>query len=481
MKEINRREFLKRLGVAGATVTGVTSLASCGEKTDDQVYDPSGTATGEIPTDQMEMRTLGEDKISLLGYGCMRWPDMENPDGEGRILDQEQINKLVDYAIAHGVNYFDTAPVYCQGKSEKATGIALARHPRESFYVATKNSNQSFARPGVTPEEIFRRSKEMYEHSLSELGIDYIDYYLLHNIGGGGDQCLDVLNQRFFESGVLDFLVEEKKKGKIRHLGWSFHGNVKVFDHMLQLHDEGKYHWDFVQIQMNYVDWENAAEGRNVDAKYLYTELEKRNIPAVIMEPLLGGRLSKLPNYVVGILKGKEPEKSAASWAFRFLGNFPNILCILSGMTYMEHLQDNLRSFNPYKKLTDEEMQFLFDTAKIINEYPTIPCNDCKYCMPCPYGLDIPAILLHYNKCVNEGSVPESVQDPKYKELRRKFLVTYDRAVPKIRQAYHCTGCNECVEHCPQQIRIPNELQRIDKFIEDLKQDKLGVTEEEKA
>lgn len=481
MKHINRREFLKTLGLAGAAATGV-SLSSCGgKKAEDQMYDPNGTVTGEIPTDKMEYRSypsLDNDKVSLLGYGCMRWPMIPNPDGEGEIVDQEQVNKLVDYAIAHGVNYFDTAPVYLQGKSEKATGIALSRYPRESYYIATKCSNPSFARPGVPPEEVFQRSKEMYEHSFSELGVDYIDYYLLHNIGGGGESCLDVLKQRFFDCGMLDFLVEEKKKGKIRRLGWSFHGNVQVFDYMLKLHDEGKYHWDFVQIQMNYVDWENAAEGRNVQAKYLYAELEKRNIPAVIMEPLLGGRLSKLPNHVVGILKQQEPEKSVASWAFRFLGNFSDVLCILSGMTYMEHLEDNLRSFAPYKKLTDEEMKFLFDTAKIINDYPTIPCNDCKYCMPCPYGLDIPAILVHYNKMVNEGSVPESVKDPRYAELRKKYLVTYDRSVEKLRQADRCTNCNECIEHCPQQIRIPQQLQRIDKFVEDLRQDRLGIEQE---
>lgn len=485
MKHIDRREFLKTLGLAGAAATGISTLAGCGSnQAEEMTYDPNGTVTGEIPTDKMEYRSypsLGDDKVSLLGYGCMRWPMIPNPDGEGEIVDQEQVNKLVDYAIAHGVNYFDTAPVYLQGKSEKATGIALSRYPRESYYIATKCSNPSFARPGVPPEEVFQRSKEMYERSFSELGVDYIDYYLLHNLGGGGDDCMNVLKQRFFDCGMLDYLVEEKKKGKIRRLGWSFHGNVKVFDYLLQLHDEGKYHWDFVQIQMNYVDWENAAEGRNVQAKYLYAELEKRNIPAVIMEPLLGGRLSKLPNHVVGILKQQEPEKSVASWAFRFLGNFPDILCVLSGMTYMEHLQDNLRSFAPYKKLTDDEMKFLFDTAKIINDYPTIPCNDCKYCMPCPYGLDIPAILVHYNKMVNEGSVPESVKDPRYAELRKKYLVTYDRAVEKVRQANHCTNCNECIEHCPQQIRIPQQLQRIDKFVEDLKQNTLGVETAEKA
>ena len=479
MKHIDRREFLKTLGLAGAAATGV-SLSSCGGKqAEEQMYDPNGTATGEIPTDKMEYRSfenLDNEKVSILGYGCMRWPTIPNPNGEGDIMDQETINKLVKYAYDHGVNYYDTAPVYCQGRSEEATGIAIKQLPREKIFVATKNSNQSLARPENTPEVIFQRSKEMYENSMKKLQIDYIDYYLLHSIGGGDDP-MATLNQRYFESGVLDYLVEEKKKGKIRRLGWSFHGDVKVFDYMLQLHDEGKYHWDFVQIQMNYCDWEHAS-GRNVPAQYLYAELDKRQIPVVIMEPLLGGRLSKLPNHVIGILKGQEPERSAASWAFRFLGNFPGILTVLSGMTFMEHLQDNLRSYAPFKKLTDEEMQFLFDTAKIINDYPTIPCNDCKYCMPCPYGLDIPAILVHYNKMVNEGSVPESVKDPRYAELRKKYLVTYDRTVEKLRQASHCTNCNECVEHCPQQIRIPQQLQRIDKFIEDLKQNTLGVEKE---
>ena len=142
-------------------------------------------------------------------------------------------------------------------------------------------------------------------------------------------------------------------------------------------------------------------------------------------------------------------------------------------MTYMEHLQDNIRTFSPLDPITDEERQFLFDTADLMAQYPTIPCNDCKYCMPCPYALDIPAILLHYNKCVNEGNLPKSRQDPNYREARQAFLVGYDRKVPKLRQASHCIGCNECVPHCPQRINIPKQMQRIDQFVEQLKQDTL--------
>ena len=470
---ISRRGFLKVMG-AGATVAAGAAVASCAPKKDPQ-YDPAGHHTTEVPVGQMTYRTTPStgDKISLLGYGCMRWPTLPQPDANGNIIDQERVNELIDYAMAHGVNYYDTAPVYVQGQSERATGIALKRHPRESFYVATKMSNQRYAGQGLSPQELLKRSQEMYYNSFKELQIDYIDYYLLHSIGGGSG--IPLLMERFFDNGMLDFLVKEKEAGRIRNLGWSFHGDVAVFDYMLQLHDEGKYKWDFVQIQMNYLDWTHAKETnpRNVNAEYLYGELAKRNIPCTIMEPLLGGRLSNVPNHIVARLKQQEPENSVASWAFRFCGTFPIVLSVLSGMTYMEHLQDNIRSLAPVVPLSEADLAYLEDTASLMVTYPTIPCNSCQYCMPCPYGLDIPGILVHYNKCVNEGNVPESRQDPNYKKARQAFLVGYDRSVPKLRQASHCTGCNQCSPECPQRIDIPAQMQRIDKYVEALKQETL--------
>ena len=192
------------------------------------------------------------------------------------------------------------------------------------------------------------------------------------------------------------------------------------------------------------------------------------------MEPLLGGRLSKVPDHVVAHLKQRKPENSVASWAFRYIASKPDVLTVLSGMTYMEHLQDNIRSYSPLEPLTSEEQEWLEgETASLIKSYPTIDCNDCKYCMPCPYGLDIPAILTHYNRCVNRGQVPESQQAKNYQEARRAFLVGYDRSVPRLRQADHCIQCRACVPHCPQQIDIPAQLQRIDEFVEKLKQNKL--------
>lgn len=471
MKEINRREFLKTLGASAAAATGATTLVGCMPNQDGSVdaIDPAGTETSPIPTDKMEYRSfesLDNDKVSLLGYGCMRWPMIPNPNGEGEIVDQEQVNALVDYAIEHGVNYFDTAPVYLQGQSEAAMGIALSRYPRDKYYIATKLSNMS------NPDIEF--SKNMYYSSFKNLKVDYIDYLLMHTVGMGG---METFSRRFIENGMMDFLVKEREAGRIRHLGWSFHGDVAVFDFLLKLHDEGKYHWDFVQIQHNYIDWK-LAKGFNTPAEYLYGELAKRNIPVVVMEPLLGGRLSKLPDHIVARLKQREPEKSAASWAFRYAGTMPQILSVLSGMTYMEHLQDNLRSFAPFKPLSEDEINFLYETAGLINQYETVPCNDCKYCMPCPYGVDIPAILLHYNKCVNQGNIAESTQDPDYRRLRQVYLVGYDRSVPKLRQADHCIGCKTCNPHCPQSINIPQQLQKINDYVESLKQDTLGQVKE---
>ena len=453
---INRRDFLKIVGAG--TVTATTALYGCGNKNGSQ-------NKNNLQTDgaMTYRRNPHGDDVSLLGYGCMRWPTRKNAEGKGDELDQETINELVDYAIAHGVNYFDTSPAYCKGQSEKATGIALSRHPRNKYFIATKLSN--FA-PSTWSREA---SLAMYHNSFRELQVDYIDYMLLHGVGMGNDGMKE-FEARYIDNGMLEFLMEERRAGRIRNLGFSYHGDIKVFDYLLSRHDY--YQWDFVQIQLNYLDWKHAKEinSRNTNAEYLYNELDKRHIPAIIMEPLLGGRLSKVHDHIVARFKQREPDRSVASWAFRFAGTFPNVLTVLSGMTYIEHLQDNLLSFSPLQALSEEELRFLFDTADLMMQYPTIPCNDCKYCMPCPYGIDIPAILLHYNKCINEGHIPGSSQAEIYREARRAFLFGYGRSVPRLRQASHCIGCRQCEPHCPQIIPIASEMRRIDSFVENLKQ-----------
>lgn len=450
MNTINRRTFLRSAGTLAASAA---LPVSCSTKKA-PAEEPQGEKTMEYRTN-----AANGDKVSLLGYGCMRWPLKKDENGE-EIIDQDKVNALVDYALEHGVNYFDTSPAYLKGQSEKATGIALSRHPRDSYYLATKLSNFSNASDEA--------SLAMYRDSFVQMQTDHFDYYLLHSIGRGG---LKAFNKRYVDNGMLDFLLGERESGRIRNLGFSFHGSQKEFDELLALHD--KYHWDFIQIQMNYVDWRHADGVRNVNAEYLYEQIDAREIPIVIMEPLQGGRLSDVPNGVAQRLKEREPQRSIASWAFRFVGSYPRVLTALSGMTYMEHLQDNLDTFLGFKPLSEEDKDFLMKTADIISDYPTVNCNDCKYCMPCPYGIDIPGVFKHYNSCVNEGLVASSGAQSDYKKLRRAYLTSYNKSVESLRQADHCIGCGTCLEHCPQSIDIPHELHRIDKYIEKLKQNTL--------
>ena len=452
---ISRRQFIGTLGAAAA----VTGLEACGKK---GAMSPTGSVSPTDDSHDMEYRAgVHGEKVSLLGYGCMRWPTVPGINAQDQNdIDQVAVNELVDYALEHGVNYFDTSPVYCKGFSEEATGKALSRHAREHYYIATKLSNFD---PATWSLEA---SKQMYYNSLRYLQTDYIDFYLLHAIGGGG---MENLHNRYLDSGILDFLLAEREAGRIRNLGFSYHGDIECFDYLLSQHD--KYHWDFVQIQMNYVDMNNAKEvnPRNTNASYLYAELEKRGIPAVIMEPLLGGRLASLTPHENEQLKAREPERSIASWAFRFCGSFPNVLTVLSGMTYMEHLQDNLTSFAPFRSLREDELQMLYDLAHEYVHFPLVPCTGCQYCMPCPYGLDIPGTFLHYNKMLNEGKVNDNPDSKEYQHLRKAYLKSYAEAVVRERQADHCIGCGKCLSHCPQHIDIPGQMQRIDKFVESLR------------
>ena len=405
------------------------------------------------------------EKVSLLGYGAMRLPTKDGKHANGwaagasnAAIDQDAVNAHVDYSLAHGLNYFDTSPAYCRGESERVMGIALSRHPREKYFIATKLSNFSERQ---WPAE---KSREMFEASLRNLKTDYIDFYLMHAIGNGG---FSTFSKRYIENGMADWLAEQRAAGRIRNLGFSFHGDPRAFEWCMENHE--KYKWDFAQIQMNYVDWRHAKQvnDRNLDAEYLYGELDRRGIPVVVMEPLLGGRLAKFNYAVDSKLKRMDPDAAPASWAFRFCGTYPRVLTILSGMTYMKHLEDNVATLSPLRPLDKKQLDTLEAAARLLLQSKTIPCNLCQYCMPCPYGIDIPGVFECWNAACTGDRLPDNPASPDCAANRRRFLADYDRAIPDLRQAEHCIGCGRCLPHCPQRIEIPERLAEIDVHVAD--------------
>ena len=223
---------------------------------------------------------------------------------------------------------------------------------------------------------------------------------------------------------------------------------------------------------MNYLDWTHAG-GRNTNADHMYEQLAVRDIPVVIMEPLRGGGLASLTKSQTALLKEREPDRSVASWAFRFVGSFPKVLTALSGMTYREHLEDNLRTFCNFKPLVEEEFELLEQIAEEQSNFPLVGCTGCQYCMPCPYGINIPGVFRFYDNSVVEGTYVKGPEQEKYAKARRRYLAEYNKAVESVRQADHCISCGKCMKACPQHIRIPRELKRIDEYIEKIKQDLL--------
>ena len=448
--EMNRRQFLERLGLGSATALSLITIKAapfCLSRGGVTSLEASTRKGLEEADGSMTYRTQNGtgEKISLLGFGMMRLP-----------REQEQVNELVDYALAHGINYFDTAPMYGGGNNETATGIALSRHPRNTYYVATKMSNQN--------DQLwsFEKSKEMYENSFRKLQVDYIDYYLLHSVGGGG---IDNLKARFIDNGLLDFLLEERKAGRIRHLGFSYHGDVKVFDWLLDNND--KYHWDFVQIQMNYLDWTHAQRGRgrrrgDANAESLDGRLEKLGIQAVIMEPLRGGGLANVADDIREQLARARKDDTPARWGFRWVGSKPNVLTALSGMNRMEHLKENLETFSPLDPCTNVENELLERIADKMSGLPTIGCTTCAYCMPCKHGVDIPGNFAFYNKAVVDGRLPlPDSSAPDFEEKRQAYLTAYQEAIPNKARANRCQDCGECLSKCPQQLPIPTHLSKL--------------------
>ncbi len=447
MKEennISRRKALKILGLGAAATVGAAVFKSTpflanayAQSTKASEFD-----TNSIKLVDKKLNYRNNDMISMIGFGCMRFPT--TGDGGRRApVDIEKTQQLVDYAYAHGINYYDTAYVYHGGKSEEIIGNALRKYPRESYFLADKMPGYNVK----VKEDVPR----LFEEQLKRCGVDYFDYYLLHTI-----QDIKSYEKVYEEFGGYEYLLGEKKKGRIKNLGFSFHGNRECWDHVIDKHD-----WDFVQIQLNYIDWD-------IDGEYLYKSLEKRKIPCVIMEPLLGGRLASLSKGAEKILKEKNPDLSIASWAFRYLGSLPNVLVSLSGMTYMEHLVDNVKTFTEFKKLNAGEKLALNRAIIEYNKFKRINCTACRYCMPCPYDVEIPSVFTVYNKLVMDSNIPskEDQSAEEYATKREAFAKAFREEFASGGNATQCVGCGECLEKCPQHLQIPDLMELIKKPLE---------------
>lgn len=353
-------------------------------------------------------------KLSALGMGCMRLPCI---DGDDAKIDEAATKKMARYAFEHGVNYFDTAWGYHDGNSETVMGKVLKEFPRDKFYLASKF-------PGYDLTN-FPKVKEIFEKQLEKCQVDHFDFYLFHNV------CeLNIDSYLDPKYGVYDYLMEQKKNGRIRHLGFSAHGSYDVIKRFLDAYGKDM---EFCQIQLNYLDWDFQ------DAKKKVELLNEWNIPVWVMEPLRGGRLATLSDDDEKKLKALRPDETIPAWAFRFLQSVPGVTMILSGMSDLEQMESNIKTFETNEPLNDEEMKTLLEIAKHMTS--GVPCTACRYCTThCPQGLNIPELIKLYNEHTFTGG---------------GFIAPFAlMALPENKRPSACIGCRSCEKVCPQQIKI---------------------------
>ena len=362
--------------------------------------------------------------LSRLGFGTMRLP---LTDGVASHIDVEQTDRMVDYCMSHGINYFDTAYPYHGGMSETVVGKSLARYPRESFYLADKYPGHQIA-SSYNPAEIF-------EEQLEKCGVSYFDFYLLHNVY---EHSLPVYMDEKW--GILDYFLEQKRLGRIKHLGFSTHAEVDTLREILDRIGE---HMEFCQIQLNYLDWTLQK------AKEKYDLLTERGIPVWVMEPIHGGKLAALPDEDMKKLQALRPEETAAGWALRFLQGLPNVKMVLSGMSDMEQMVQNIATYEEAKPLSGDEMKVLLEIAEGMKN--TIPCTACRYCCDgCPMQLDIPMLIA----TCNEVRVAPNMNAG----MRIEGL-------PEDKKPSSCIECRKCTKICPQNIDIPAVMEELTELL----------------
>ena len=363
--------------------------------------------------------------LPLLGFGCMRFPTL--PGGTTADIDVELTEKMIRYGMEHGVNYFDTAYPYHNGQSETVLGNILSKFPRDSFYLADKFPGHQISK-NYDPKEVF-------EHQLKKCQTEYFDFYLLHNVF---ENSLPVYTDPKW--GIMDYFIEQKKQGRIRHLGFSSHGSIEVMGKFLDLYGE---HLEFCQIQLNYLDWtlQNAKEKVEF--------LRERGVAIWVMEPVRGGKLARLSEKSREKLSALRPDHSPAAWAFRFLQDIPGVKMILSGMSDFDQVKENVATFEEKVPLNEEETKLLLDIAETLKN--SVPCTACGYCVKgCPMELDIPFLLSIYNDLQVVKTFNTS--------MRIEFL-------PEEKKPHNCISCGACSTVCPQKIKIPETLKQLDEIM----------------
>lgn len=377
--------------------------------------------------EQRHFPSIGLD-VSLLGFGCMRFPTRKT-DGKIALRASKQ---LLEQALAAGVNYFDTAWGYHDGASEEFVGSVLSRHPRADYFLADKLP--------IWLVNSLEEAEATFEEQLRRCRTDYFDFYLIHAMDDERFPKMEAL-------GIYDLLARKKAEGKIRHLGFSYHDSPALLSEILKAHP-----WDFVQIQLNYLDWTLQS------AKEQYELITGHGLPVVVMEPVRGGALATLSDKAADILRAAAPHRSIASWAIRYVASLPGVMCVLSGMSSEAQLADNLATMEPFSPLTGEEHATVQAALTAYLTAGTVPCTGCRYCMDCPAGVDIPKSFAMYNQYKLDGRVGHLLNSHGY--------------MGEAHQPHQCVRCGKCLPLCPQRIQIPDVLAQVASAVHGAKEPK---------